>query len=218
MGHSQKILSLGLSSMTKPSLLVMAGCNGAGKSSYSIDFSPSEITPYDYDKVYKEKYEALIPNELRDVMAHNLARAHFLSAIHSAIEQKKSFCYETNFNATPLYWPKLFKENGYALDIIYFCLDSLEEAKKRVLIRYENGGHFVPDKEVESRYNLGFQHLNEHWSYFDSITLFETSVYNSPPRHLLSLRQTVGENILVGEKALPKYLQDLLPSINEELK
>lgn len=204
--------------MTKPTLLVIAGCNGSGKSSFSIDLSPSEITPYDYDKVYKEKYEALIPNELRDVMAHNLAKEHFQSAIHSAIENKKSFCYETNFNSTPLHWPNLFREKEYALDMIYFCLDSIEEAKKRVLIRYENGGHFVPDKEVESRYNLGFQHLNEHWSYFDSITLFETSVYNAPPKHLLSFRQTEEDSILVGEKVLPKYLRDLLPSINEELQ
>ena len=121
--------------MTSPKLLIIAGCNGSGKSSFSNAFSLLNVKPYDYDKVYKEKYESLISFELRDKMAHNLTREHLKSAIHTAIEKRMSFCYETNFNSTPLHWPKIFKENSYRLEIIYFCLDSIEKAKKRVLIR-----------------------------------------------------------------------------------
>ncbi|WP_119844811.1 hypothetical protein [Reichenbachiella sp. MSK19-1] len=44
-------------------------------------------------------------------------------------------------------------------------------------IRVENGGHHVPEHEIESRYQLGFQNLNEYWKYFDELYLFETSAF-----------------------------------------
>lgn len=195
--------------MAKPTLTVIAGCNGSGKSSYSHAITENSI-PYDYDKVYLEKYNGLIDNELRDVMAHNIARADFENQIDSAISDGKNFSYETNFNSTPLYWPTIFKEADYHLRLIYFCLDSIEEAKKRVQIRVENGGHFVPENEIITRYNLGFQHLDEHWAYFDEVHLFETSTYKAPPKHFLSL---LGESMLFVIGDLPAYLEDLIPSI-----
>tara|TARA_B110000305_G_scaffold177411_1_gene196423 strand:- start:852 stop:1055 length:204 start_codon:yes stop_codon:yes gene_type:complete len=56
--------------MDKPTLLVIAGCNGSGKSSFSKAFTKNG-TPFDYDKIHLQKYNSLIPNDLRDQMAHN---------------------------------------------------------------------------------------------------------------------------------------------------
>ena len=134
--------------MHKPKLLVIAGCNGSGKSSFSKAFTSDVIIPYDYDKVFKEKYQSLISSDFKDVMTHNLTRKDLKEKIHTAINNKFDFCYETNFNSTPLYWPQIFKDAGYRLEIVFFSLDAIEKAKERVLIRYENGGHFVPDHEV----------------------------------------------------------------------
>lgn len=195
--------------MAKPTLLIIAGCNGSGKSSFSKAFTEKGLIPYDYDKVFKEKYESLIPTDFRDVMAHNMAKTDLKSKIENAISKKEDFCYETNFNSTPLYWAEVFKKAGCRIEIAFFCLDSIEKAKERVLIRYENGGHFVPDKEVEERYKLGFLHLNNYWEYFDSINLFETSTYNSTPEHFL----TIENKELVLLNYLPKYVKTLLPDI-----
>jgi len=41
--------------------------------------------------------------------------------------------------------PGILSKNGYKLHLIYLCLDSIEEAKRRVAIRVQNGGHFVPE-------------------------------------------------------------------------
>ena len=200
--------------MLKPILYVIAGCNGSGKSSFSNALTPKNTLPYDYDLVFLSKFKSLIDTELRDRMAHNLSMEDLKLNIETAINGRLNFCYETNFNSTPLYWPKIFKQADYRIELAFFCLDSIEKAKERVRIRVENGGHFVPDAEIEDRYKLGFQNLNEHWVFFDSIHLFETSKYNSPPKHLLTIEQ----NKVIVLDDFPDYLDVLTPSIANRLK
>jgi predicted ABC-type ATPase len=65
-------------------------------------------------------------------------------------------------------------------------LNSINEAKIRVQIRVENGGHFVPENEIEERYFLGFENLNKFWSFFDEVYLFDTSTYREEPKFLFS--------------------------------
>jgi predicted ABC-type ATPase len=52
--------------------------------------------------------------------------------------------------------PQFLKKNNFELRLIYLCLNSIEEAQKRVDIRVENGGHFVSKEEIEKRYFDGF--------------------------------------------------------------
>lgn len=138
--------------MSKPQLLVVAGCNGSGKSTYSKSLSPSDTLPFDYDKYFLDIYNAMSDSELRERMSHHQAFEMLEQSVESAIKNRLSFCYETNFNSTPMHWPEKFRSNGYEINMIYFCLNSVDEAKKRVQIRYENGGHYVPDNEVEERF------------------------------------------------------------------
>lgn len=137
--------------MHNPTLLVVAGCNGSGKSSFSKALTLDNNSAYDYDLVFLDKYNSLIDNELKERMAHNLSMEDLKNSIETSIKEKSNFCYETNFNSTPLHWPKIFKQKNYRTELAFFCLDSTDKAKKRVQIRVENGGHFVPDLEIEKR-------------------------------------------------------------------
>lgn len=130
--------------MHEATLLVIAGCNGSGKSSFSRALTPDNNSAYDYDLVFLDKYNSLIDNELKELMAHNLSIENLKNTIKTSIKDKSDFCYETNFNSTPLHWPEIFKQANYRIELAFFCLDSIEKAKKRVQIRVENGGHFVP--------------------------------------------------------------------------
>lgn len=195
--------------MSKPTLLVVAGCNGSGKSTYSKLLVSSTFTPFDYDSYFLTYYRALLDADIREVMAHNMARQEFENQINAAILKRQNFCYETNFNSTPLYWPEHFKHHGYEVNLIYLCLNSIEEAKKRVSIRVQNGGHFVAENEIEKRYYDGFSNLNDHFSFFNVVHLFDSSSYLMHPSHLVSL--------LNGEIAqttnFPNYLKKMLPDI-----
>lgn len=105
-------------------------------------------------------------------------------------------------------------KKDYRLELAFFCLDSIDKAKERVRIRVENGGHFVPDQEIEERYRLGYKHLNENWKFFDAIHLFETSEYDRQPKHLLTIEQ----NDLIILEGFPKYLNKLIPNIASRVK
>jgi len=197
--------------MSKPILLVIAGCNGSGKSSFSNILAAENFQPFDYDLHYLEHYHNLFDSDIRDTMAHNMAFSDLEENIQNAISNKSNFCYETNFNSTPLYWPRIFNQNNFDLRLIYLCLYSIEEAQRRVDIRVENGGHFVSKSEIKKRYFEGFENLNSHFSFFTKVDLFDTSEYGKPPSHILSIEN----NSLIKTAVIPNYLQTLIPKILE---
>jgi predicted ABC-type ATPase len=158
--------------------------------------------------VYLDCYHNLIENELRETMAHNQAWNIFNKSIWASINNNLSFTYETNFNDTPLYWPKIFKENKYYLKLVFFCLCSIEEAKRRVQIRVDNGGHFVTDSEIERRYYEGFNNFEKHWNFFDEIMLFDTSSYKKEPNLFLFLKG----RIVIKKGFIPEYLEEYIPN------
>ena len=195
--------------MDKPVLTVVAGCNGSGKSSFSSALTPENTEPFDYDKEYLNIYRKEMDSDIRDIVAHNKCRQLLEECVEQAIATNSDFTYETNFNSTPLYWPEQFKESGFKLRLFYFCLSSIEEAKRRVQIRVENGGHHVPEHEIESRYHLGFRNLNEHWKYFDELYVFETSAFKQEPQLIFSIMDEQTEY----ETSLPEYLNGLIPNM-----
>lgn len=195
--------------MTKPVLLVISGCNGSGKSTFSKLLAPNNFIPFDYDYYYLKFYNSLIDSDIKDKMAHHLAFSELEKQIQHAIANNLGFCYETNFNSTPIHWPELFKKKGYALHLIFLCLDSVEEAKKRVAIRVENGGHFVPENEITKRYHDGFSNLDSFYDYFEYVDLFDSSHYLSEPSHILSIESGIINNVT----KIPSYLNTLIPQI-----
>jgi predicted ABC-type ATPase len=79
--------------MKVPTLTVIGGCNGAGKSSFSRAITTKETPSFDYDKVYLEKYNSLFDSDIRDRMAHNLARQELIESVDNSIQDCKSFAY-----------------------------------------------------------------------------------------------------------------------------
>jgi predicted ABC-type ATPase len=52
-----------------PDLTIIAGCNGAGKSTYASSFLPDGQISFDYDKVFLTYYRSLPDSKLRDIIA-----------------------------------------------------------------------------------------------------------------------------------------------------
>ncbi|MCQ2960219.1 MAG: hypothetical protein MJ198_08540 [Bacteroidales bacterium] len=46
-----------------PELTIIAGCNGAGKSTFAQSFLPGNETSFDYDRIFIEIYNSLPDSE-----------------------------------------------------------------------------------------------------------------------------------------------------------
>lgn len=82
--------------MQQPCLIIIAGCNGAGKSTYSKIIAKN-IIPFDFDKRFLNRYRSMPDSELRDVIARNITANEFEMELANAFNLKESFAFETNF-------------------------------------------------------------------------------------------------------------------------
>ena len=193
-----------------PDLTVIAGCNGSGKSTYASTFLPEGVTSFDYDKLYLETYHSLPDSEFRGKFAKDQTTTLFEDSIKNAIEKGLHFCYETNFDSYPLFWPQTFRDSGYQINIIFFCLTKKEIAQHRVQVRTEFKGHFVNNKTIDYKWKAGYKNLNLHFGFFDNILIVD----NSKPEMLFEniLQIENGEFELMTEN-VPEYLKRRLPDI-----
>lgn len=197
-----------------PDLIVIAGCNGAGKSTFASSFLPEGLTSFDYDRIFTENYNSLPDIELREMFAKNQTTKDFEFSVEKALANKADFCYETNFDSHPVYWPQKFKENGYQINLIFFCLDSQEIAKHRIQVRTEFKGHFVDNKTIDLKWKAGYKNTNSYYKFFDNILFVDNSKQNEIYTNLLQIEK--GEIVLMTDK-LPDYFQHRFPDIFKQI-
>ena len=196
-------------------LIIIAGCNGAGKSTFSSSFLPEGLTSFDYDRLFLENYNSLPDSELREYFARNQTTKDFELAIDKAFLNKANFCYETNFDSHPIYWAQKFRENGYQINLIFFCLDNQEIARHRIQVRTEFKGHFVDDKTIDLKWKAGYKNVNLHFQFFENILFVDNSKQNEIYTNLLQIEK--GEIVLMTEK-IPCYFKHRLPDIFKLIK
>lgn len=198
-----------------PNLIIIAGCNGAGKSTFASSFLPEGLTSFDYDRLFIENYNSLPDSELREKFARDQTTKDFEFSIDKALSNKADFCYETNFDSNPLYWIHKFRENGYLINLIFFCLDNQEIARHRIQVRTEFKGHFVDNKTIDLKWKAGYKNVNLHFRYFDNILFVDNSKQNEIYTNLLQIEN--GEIVLMTEK-IPDYFNHRLPVIYKLIK
>jgi len=193
-----------------PDLIVIAGCNGAGKSTFASSFLPDGLTSFDYDRHFIENYNSLPDSELRDEIARNQTIKDFEASIQRAIQSRADFCYETNFDSHPLFWPQKFKDYGYQLNLVFFCLENQEIARHRIQVRTEFKGHFIDNKTIEIKWKAGYKNANLYFPFFDNILFVDNSKQNEIYSNLLQIEK--GEVVILAEK-IPDYFQHRLPDV-----
>ena len=85
-----------------------------------------------------------------------------LKRINELLDNGNSFAFETTLS-TKSYKNKILeaKANGYAVTLLFFWLQNVELAKRRVRIRVQEGGHNIPEDVIERRYISGIKNLFE---------------------------------------------------------
>lgn len=196
-------------------LIIIAGCNGAGKSTFASSFLPEGLSSFDYDRVFLENYYSFPDSELREQFARNKTTKDFETSINSALVNNGHFCYETNFDLKPLYWPQKFREKGFQVNLIFFCLANQEIARHRVQVRTEFKGHFVDNRTIDLKWKAGYKNVNTHFKFFDNILFVDNSKQNDVYTNLLQIEK---EEVVLLTDVIPDYFKHRLPDVYQLIK
>lgn len=159
--------------MESPNLYIIAGCNGAGKTTASMTVLPEVLNCEEFVNA-DEIAKGLSPFHPEEVAIE--AGKLMLKRIESLLAQNKTFAIETTL-ATRSYKSLVerAKTNGYNVTLLFFWLPSPEMAQMRVATRVASGGHDIPMDVIHRRYWLGLDNLFrifapivDHWSLYDN--------------------------------------------------
>lgn len=159
--------------MTQPTLYIIAGCNGAGKTTASYSVLPQLLGCKEFVNA-DEIAKGLSPFNPESV-AFEAGRI-MLQRINTLISERKTFALETTLSTRS--YKRLLNEirnDGYHIVLLFFWLASPEIAKDRVKSRVLAGGHNIPEDIITRRYYRGLKNLFQlylpivnEWMIFDN--------------------------------------------------
>lgn len=140
-----------------PNLYIIAGCNGAGKTTASFTVLPEMLNCDEFLNA-DEIARGLSPFN-PDRAAIDAGRL-MLAKIDNLLLKQKDFAFETTL-ATKSYAKTITRaqKNGYLITLVFFWLDSVDLAIERVKTRVLEGGHNIPNAVITRRYFSGLINL-----------------------------------------------------------
>lgn len=144
-----------------PRLFIIAGCNGAGKTTASYSMLPEllECTQFVNSDEFAKSLAPFDPDS-----ASVSAGRYMLLKIKYLFDRNQDFCIESTLATRSLLrMIKEAKSNGYYVTLIYFWLNSPELAIARVKDRVAAGGHNTPEQVIRRRYQMGLQYFFDEY-------------------------------------------------------
>jgi len=160
--------------MEDKNLYIVAGCNGAGKTTASYTILPEIIKCKEFVNA-DEIAKGLSPFQPETVSFE--AGRIMINRINELLKDNETFAFETTLS-TKSYKNKVLKakEQGYTITLLFFWLNNIELAKERVKTRVQEGGHNIPEDVIERRYLKGINNLfNIYLPIIDSTLIFDNS-------------------------------------------
>ena len=155
-------------------LYIIAGCNGAGKTTASMTILPKALLVREFVNA-DEIAKGLSPFNPEGVAIE--AGRLMLERIDCLLKRGESFSIETTL-ATRSYINLVRRAHaeGYQVHLIYFWLKSPELAMQRVAERVAHGGHNIPQDVIVRRYSAGISNLfNLFMNEVDSWMIYDNS-------------------------------------------
>lgn len=192
----------------KPTLCVVAGPNGSGKTTTTIQLLNNEWAA---DSLY------INPDNIAlEIFGDwNSAEAVFRAAEHATrlryqyLEERQDFVFEKVFSAAEkLEFLQKAKEAGFFIRFFYVCTSDPATNVLRITQRYLDGGHEVPISKIISRYYKSLLNAAKAISFVDRAYIYDNSVDNQLPR--LLFRTSDGKLFKQYTDDIPEWAKTLL--------
>ena len=138
-------------------LYIIAGCNGAGKTTASYTILPEILDCKEFVNA-DEIAKGISP--FQPEKAGIEAGRFMLKRIKKMLESGESFAFETTLSTRSyVQFIERAKQLEYQVTCLFFWLDSEELAISRVETRVKEGGHHIPEDVIRRRYKTGLKNF-----------------------------------------------------------
>lgn len=189
-----------MDSTHKPTLCVVAGPNGSGKTSTTIQLLANEwsegslyINP---DNIAQEQF-----GDWNSPEAVLKAARYATDLRYKCLNEKRDFVFETVFSSDEkLEFLRKAHEAGFFIRFFFVCTSNPKINVSRITKRYLEGGHEVPISKIISRYYKSYVNAIKAIEFVDRAYIYDNSVEDHLPQ--LLFRMTEG-------KVFKQYTDDI---------
>ncbi|MCM3902957.1 MAG: zeta toxin family protein [Pyrinomonadaceae bacterium] len=182
----------------RPSVYVIAGVNGAGKSSVAGETLRQVGADYYNPDEAARKFLAANPT-LTQTEANSAAWHEGVRLLKRAIGEQLDFAFETTLGANTI--PRLLKKAanaGVEIYVWYLGLDGAELHIARVKSRVARGGHDISEADIRRRYEQSRLNLIDLLPVLRALRMFDNSAEADPaggktPKPILVLSMERGK-------------------------
>jgi predicted ABC-type ATPase len=155
-------------------IIIIAGSNGAGKTTFAREFLPKEVGCPVF--VNADLIAAgLAP--FQPTTAAIKAGRLMIEEMESYVRERRSFAFETTLSGrryarmTPR-WQSF----GYRIKLVFLYLQDVRIAIERVRVRVRQGGHDLPEDVIRRRYEAGWRNFQQIYrKLVDTWVLYDNS-------------------------------------------
>ena len=130
--------------------------------------------------------------------------------IEECLEKGVSFTQETTLSgARTERTIRRAKERGYGIRLYYIGLDTVEESLKRIENRVAKGGHNIPSKDVQRRFQSRFDDVLRVLPYCDEACFFDND------NGFVEVAEYRNGELIPKVPHPPRWLRELMESIKQ---
>ena len=189
-----------MTSKRLPTLCVVAGPNGSGNTSTTVQLLANEwsegslyINP---DNIAQERF-----GDWNSPEAVLKAARYATDLRYKCLNEKRDFVFETVFSSDEkIEFLRKAHEAGFFIRFFFVCTSNPKINVSRITKRYLEGGHEVPISKIISRYYKSYVNATKAISFVDRAYIYDNSVEDHLPQ--LLFRMTEG-------KVFKQYTEDI---------
>ena len=189
-----------------PNLYIIAGCNGAGKTTASYTILPEMLNCREF--VNADSIASGLSPFSPESAAFAAGRI-MLQRIHQLIEEKTDFGFETTLAARSyVSLIKQARQIGFEISLLFFWLETPALAMQRVAERVSKGGHDIPSDIIKRRFYRGIKNLFslyipvcDYWAVIDNMDLVPEVIAEGNKRNEKVIKNAdIWERILIQKE------------------